>query len=330
MANHHKRVSASPLRDSLAENTITILYAVMDIRLLEAFRAVIETGSVTHAAHALGVTQPAVSAQIARLEELLGFSLFDRSNNRLRPTAEGNAFRGEVDRTLGRIDDLESAAALLRDGQLGSLVIASHPMAGVTLLPPVVASVMHKRPQVKVKLVTRNSDIVRGMFPSRMHDIGICELPIDSTGLNVVRYRFDCVAVLPRNHALCARDVVTAQSMSGVPFVGMFREWSVSHLVANAFAKADAQLNIVATSELMAMICGLVAHGVGVSVVDPATARQFRSLGLEIRPFRPVVPYEIAVFHSADRGVSRLGQAFLGALDTHLLGFSTRTQTSPT
>ena len=295
----------------------------MDIRLLEAFRAVIETGSVTQAAQAMGVTQPAVSAQIARLEEMVGFSLFERLNNRLRPTAEAIAFRSEVDRTLGRIDDLTSAAAFLRDGQLGSLSIASHPMAGVTLLPPVVAAFMRKRPQVKVKLITRNSDIVRGMFPSRMHDIGICEQPIDATGLTVTRYRFDCVAVLPKNHALCARDIITTELMSGAPFIGMFREWSVSHLVASAFAEAGAHLNIVATSEVMAIICGLVANGAGVSVVDPATARQFRVLGLEARQFRPVVPYEIAVFHSADRGVSRIGQAFLNAFDTHLRAFST-------
>ena len=302
----------------------------MDIRLLEAFRAVIETGSVTHAANALGVTQPAVSAQIVRLEEVLGFSLFERTNNRLRPTAEAMAFRSEVDRTLGRIDDLTSAAALLREGQLGSLAIASHPMAGVTLLPPVVASFMRERPHVKVTLITRNSDLVRGMFPSRMHDIGICEQPIDSTGLNVTRYRLDCVAILPKNHPLCARRVITPELLSGVPFIGMFREWSVHHLVSGAFADAGAHLNIVATSELMAMMCGLVVNGAGVSIVDPATARQFAVLGLETRPFRPVIPYEIAVFHSSDRGLSRIGEAFLNALNRHLHTFSTRTQTSST
>jgi len=71
--SHHRY-----LKLLLAKITITKFYAAMDIRLLEAFRAVIETGSVTHAAAALGVTQPAVSAQIARLEGVLGFSLFER------------------------------------------------------------------------------------------------------------------------------------------------------------------------------------------------------------------------------------------------------------
>jgi DNA-binding transcriptional LysR family regulator len=301
----------------------------MDIRLLQAFRAVIETGSVTHAAAALGVTQPAVSAQIARLEGVLGFSLFERSTNRLRPTSEAIAFRAEVDRTLGRIDDLAFAATLLREGQSGSLAIVSHPMAGVTLLPPVVASFIRKRPQVRVQLITRNSDVVRSIFPSRMHDIGVCELPIDPSGLNVTRYRMQCVAILPKDHALCAHEVITPELMSGLPFIGMSQEWSLHHVVARAFAKAGAHLNIVANSELFAMICGLVVGGAGVSIVDPASAAQFAGTGLEVRPFQPEVLYEIGVFHASERGLSRIGQAFIEAFDALLQGFVDPIRKSP-
>ncbi len=210
----------------------------MDIRLLEAFRAVIESGSVTHAANALGVTQPAVSAQIARLEGTLGFALFERVGNRLRPTAEAVAFRADVDQTLARIDDLARAAALLRSGDAGTLAIASHPMAGITLLPPVVSAFARKRPDVRIQLLTRNSDVVRGMFPSRLLDIGISELPVDPTGISVTRYRMECVAILPNDHALAAQEVITPEMMSGLPFVGMSREWSLYHVVADGLRRS--------------------------------------------------------------------------------------------
>src|ERR1051325_4396964 len=109
----------------------------MDIRLLEAFRAVLEQGSVTQAAAVLGVTQPAVSAQLTRLESELGFALFERSGKRLRPTSEAIAFRGEVDRTLDHMEELDRAVAEIRVGLVGSVTVAAHPMAGLTLLPPV-------------------------------------------------------------------------------------------------------------------------------------------------------------------------------------------------
>src|SRR5260370_39654950 len=111
----------------------------MDIRLLEAFRAVVESGSVTHAASSLGITQPAVSAQIARLESELGFSLFTRTGNRLRLTSEAITFRAEAERTLDRTDDLVRAAEHIRQGQVGSLTVASHPVAGGGCRPPGVA-----------------------------------------------------------------------------------------------------------------------------------------------------------------------------------------------
>src|SRR6202161_3592604 len=193
----------------------------IDPRLLEAFRSVLESVSITQAAASLGLTQPAVSAQIARLESDVGFALFVRSGNRVRPTAEAVAFRAEVEQTLTKISDLSRVAAQIRGGEVGSLTIASHPMAGVTLLPPAVAAFAKERPNIKVELFVRNSDVVRGMFPSRSYDIGIAELPVDPSGLTIVRYRMDCVAILPKNDALAEHDVITPELMSGRPFVIM-------------------------------------------------------------------------------------------------------------
>jgi len=61
----------------------------IDVGLLRAFVAVVETGSVTRAAHLLSLTQAAVSQQLRRLEELLGVELFDRTNRALRTSADG-------------------------------------------------------------------------------------------------------------------------------------------------------------------------------------------------------------------------------------------------
>src|ERR1700755_321087 len=110
----------------------------IDTRLLEAFRSVLDSGSITQAAASLGLTQPAVSAQIARLESDVGFALFVRSGNRVRPTAEAMGFRQEVEQTLSKTSDLGRVAQQIRSGEVGSLNTASYPMAGVTLLPPVV------------------------------------------------------------------------------------------------------------------------------------------------------------------------------------------------
>src|SRR5215470_7271074 len=95
------------------------ILSTMDVRLLEACRAVVDHRSVTQAAAAMGVTQPAVSVQIARLEQELGFPLFERTNGRLKPT--GMLFYAEVDKLLAGMDCLSQAARQIRVAQAGRL-----------------------------------------------------------------------------------------------------------------------------------------------------------------------------------------------------------------
>jgi len=78
----------------------------IDIGLLRAFVAVVETGSVTRAAHLLNLTQAAVSQQLKRLEELFAVALFDRSNRTLRPTAAGERLLAHAQSMTAMNDDL--------------------------------------------------------------------------------------------------------------------------------------------------------------------------------------------------------------------------------
>lgn len=78
----------------------------IDVGLLRAFVAVIETGSVTRAAHLLNLTQAAVSQQVKRLEELFGVELFDRTNRTLRTTAAGERLLSHAQKMMTMNDAL--------------------------------------------------------------------------------------------------------------------------------------------------------------------------------------------------------------------------------
>ncbi len=289
----------------------------MDLKLLETFKLVIETRSATQAAAILGVTQPAVSAQLGRLEETIGFRLFDRSGGRLKPTNEGLSFYENVAKALGNFEHLAQAADSIRKGSLGHLVIASHPSAGISLLPALVARFLKNHRGVAVRLITRNSDVVRGMFPSQLYDIGLAELPIDYQGIKTVKYRVPCVAALPPGHALEAQEVITPQMLSGLPFFAISRDRPTHHAIARVFADAHAELNVVGEAELFASICAVVASEGAVSVIDPWTAHSFGP-NLIVRPFAPAIHYEIGVFHSADRRPSMIAADFLAMIDSRL------------
>jgi len=290
----------------------------MDVKLLEAFRAVVDSRSVTAAAQALGITQPAVSGQIAKLEESVGFPLFERGGGRLKPTPEGLLFYAEASRVLGEVDRLATTTAQIREGQSGRLVIASHPAAAISLLPPLVAAFVAERPGVSVRLVSRHSDVVSQLLPTEGYDIGIAELPVDETDVRLVRYQMRCVAILPPRHPLAARKLLTPALLSGQPMIAPARSPQMLSRVYGTFADADAEINAVVEAEFFASCCALVAAGTGWSLVDPLSAQSFSSLGLVTRQFEPAVIYEIGVFHRRDREPSVLAAAFLELLDSKL------------
>ncbi len=290
----------------------------MDVKLLEAFRAVVDHRSVTAAAAAMGVTQPAVSAQIVRLEDSVGFQLFDRAGGRLKPTAEGLLFYAEASRVLGEVDRLQAATAQIREGQSGRLVIASHPSASISLLPGLVAEFLAGRPEVSVRLVSRHSDVVSQLLPSESFDIGIAELPIDDAQVKVVRYEMRCVAILPPRHPRAGHRVLTPKLLADHPMVMPARSHQVPSRILGTFAAAGQPLNPVVEAEFFASLCGLVAAGAGWSIVDPLSAESFAHLGLVVRPFEPAIVYEIGAFHRRDREPSVLAAAFLDLLDAKL------------
>ena len=290
----------------------------MDVRLLEAFRAVVDHRTVTNAATSLGVTQPAVSAQIARLEQELGFLLFERGNGRLKPTPEGLLFYAEASKALGGIDRLFQAARQIRTAQVGQLVIASHPSAAISLLPPIISAFLAERPGVLVRLVSRNSDVISRLLPSQSYDIGIAELPVDENAVKVTRFRLRCVAVLPPGHPLQANKRLSPALLAPHPVVALAPTLQTALRLKTTFAEAGVELSPVAEAEYFATLCGLVASGAGWSLVDPLSSQTFQHLGLTVRPFDPAIYYEIGAFSAREREPSILAQAFLALLSDKL------------
>src|SRR5579883_549451 len=290
----------------------------MDVKLLEAFRAVVDSRSVTAAAQALGITQPAVSGQIAKLEESVGFPLFERAGGRLKPTPEGLQFYTEATRVLGEVDRLAATTAQIREGQSGRLVIACHPAAAISMLPPLVAAFVAERPGVSVRLVSRHSDVVSQLLPTEGYDLGIAELPVDDTAVRLMRFQMRCVAILPPRHALASRKLLTPALLSGQPMIAPARSPQMLSRIYGTFAGAEAHINAVVEAEFFASCCALVAAGTGWSLVDPLSAQSFSHLGLVTRPFEPAVMYEIGVFHRRDREPSVLAAAFLELLESKL------------
>lgn len=124
----------------------------MDVAVLRSFVAVVDNGGVTRAAGVLNLTQSAVSMQIKRLEELLGFALFDRIGRKLVPTAEGDQLLGYARRLVDLND--EAVTRLMHPSYEGVLRFGVPHDLVYPVIPQVLQSFARAFPRVRIQLET--------------------------------------------------------------------------------------------------------------------------------------------------------------------------------
>jgi len=121
----------------------------MRVRQIEAFRAVMMSGSVTGGAVLLNLSQPSVSRLIADLERSVGFVLFERRGSRVYPTAQANALFEAVRRSYVGLELLNQAARRIAAHPIGTIRVAALPALATTILPGVIAELSD--PDVRLK-----------------------------------------------------------------------------------------------------------------------------------------------------------------------------------
>ncbi len=127
--------------------------AATDVDDLRAFCRVVDLGSITGAAKALGETKGAVSRRITRLERSLGVVLLRRSPRLVQATEDGAAYRASVGRVLEMLDEANAQARRALTSPSGHLRVTAPTDVGLTLLPPVIASFVERYPEVTVEMV---------------------------------------------------------------------------------------------------------------------------------------------------------------------------------
>lgn len=140
---------------------------------LSTFLAVLEQRSISAAARAVHLSQPAVSARIRRLEQTLGTALFDRSARGISPTPAGERLAVRA-REIQSLLDL-AAAEVGATHELGELELVASTTIAAHALPPVLATFRKEYPDVRFKLRTCNTGEVLDAVRSGTFPLGLVE-----------------------------------------------------------------------------------------------------------------------------------------------------------
>lgn len=145
----------------------------MDLRALRYFIAVVEAGSLSRAAHSLYVAQPALTAQIKKLEGELGAQLLERSYTGVAPTPAGAQLYQDARRLLSDAEAMGERIRRLPQGPEGSVTIAVPFLLTTLLLGPVIAELAQTHPRIRIFVLDGLSLAVQKAVLERRADIGI-------------------------------------------------------------------------------------------------------------------------------------------------------------
>ena len=284
----------------------------INLRHLEVFRVVMDKGSVTDAAQALNVTQPAVSKVLAQLQSAFGFSLFGRLHGRLHPTGDARRLYVETSSLFDQVTLFEERVMGLRQGLEGNLAVSAIPTLATSIVALTIARFARERPNVRIQLYSEIAGRVIDDVVHHRADLGFAHHALSTPTIEErLMGESEMLCMLRRDHPLAAHKRLTPSLLKDQPLIFLDRWAPPSHLVRECFARANVQPNVVVEANPAAAAKTMARVGDAIAIIDPWPMIVDPSPDLVIRPFRPRVPLRIMCLNSLHRPMSRAAQHFV-------------------
>ena len=293
----------------------------MKLKDLEAYRAVLTTGSTKAAAGVLGVTQSAVSRRITQLEADLDLKLFVRDKSRLVPTRASRFLEQHVQDVLQRMFIVADPDAYLRLGKAAmvTLRVAVPSSMARVIMPRIVAAFLKEHPELRFEILHGPYDEIQRMLQGRQAEIGFLRLPVSEAGqVHAGVLTTTSVCVLPKGHRLLALETIHAQDLRNEDMILLGWRRAPRRDLDVAFSVAGVRPKVRIETHSVTSACGFVAQGIGVSIVNALLVQECLDLPIEVRPFKPDILHQFAFAHIATPDLSEIGVLFLDFATRHL------------
>ncbi len=251
----------------------------MDLRALRYFVAVLEAGSLSRAAGSLYIAQPALTAQLKKLEAELGTQLLERSHAGVTPTPAGLQLYEDARRLLSDAAAMRERIQRLPQGPEGSVTIAAPFLLASLLLGPVLATLKRTHPRIRVFVIDDLSLMVKKAMLDRRADVGIL---VDAPQVDGLR----CEPLARESVYVCGHDAegTVAPMLRGtrrggreksahpeidfaqaaqLPLVLQSRRFSIRRSVEDAAAALGIALNVAHEHDSARVIRSLYVCGAG-------------------------------------------------------------------
>ncbi len=277
----------------------------MDLRQLEAFAAVMSSGSITGAARLLGRSQPALTRLIQDLEASLGFSLLHRSGPRVTTTEQGLRFYREVEPVLAWLRQLRERADAIASDKPRSLSIASIASFSVGMLPAALRRLGLQDLPDQIHIRTAIAEQVVQDIATQVSEIGVTSLPVDHPALEIHWIgEAPCVAAVAADDPLSKLDRIPLSALGGRRLITLANPFRWRRRVDLALeANGVIPAAVLDTNTSNAAITSARA-GLGVALIEPIIAYGMPLEGVVIRPIDVHISFYWAIITPYGRPLS--------------------------
>ena len=263
----------------------------MTLNELRYIVALADERNFRRAAERVFVSQPALSLAVAKLEDELGVSLFERGRNDVTPTPIGARVVDQARRVLleaGRVKDI---AVDGRDDLKGAVRLGVIYTIGPWLIPALVPELQKVAPGMPLALEENlTSELTERLKDGRI-DVAILAAPFDVPGLSTLPlYEEDFVVVVPKGHPFLRRKTIDPDMLKGEPLLRLGEGHCFADQVAAACPGSDESARTLEGNSLET-IRNMVASGLGITVLPRSAAMGAYPQGLlGVVPFSTPVP----------------------------------------
>ena len=287
----------------------------LSIRHIEVFRAILTAGSVTGAARLLFTSQPTVSRELARMEQVTGLTLFAREGGRLAPTAQALLLIEEVERAFVGLERIDRFAQAIRNFEQGRLAITCLPLFSQTLLPKACQRFHQQHRGVSVSITAQESPLLEESLVAQQHDLGLTEVEqVPRGAVGELLFSADMVCVLPQGHPLQAKPVLALGDFHEVDFINLASLDTYRQQLDQYFRVAGVNRRTVIETTSAASVCAMVRQGLGVAIINPLSGLDAAHSGLAMRRLALSVPYRVMLIQPEHRPASVVVEPFCQAL----------------
>ncbi|WGF90323.1 LysR substrate-binding domain-containing protein [Marinivivus vitaminiproducens] len=290
----------------------------VNVRQIEALRAVVETGTVSRAALRLRISQPAVTKIIQNLEYETKLILFERRKGGLAPTVECMMLYDEMESVYRGIMRLDRFADDIRMTRHGTMRLGVMPALSAGFIQDVLDGIYPAESAIQVSVHARSSPkivewVVRGHL-----DVGLTSKPVDHPEIATrTLCMTDLVCIMPRGHALARRNVIEPDDLADQSFIAFTRDVELRQDLDRLFDQRGIARHIRFEAPMAPTVCAFVARGLGVSVI----ARAYLGImaeTVEVRPFVSDLVMPINIVLTYNRPPSLVVQHFIEQASRYL------------